>query len=81
MGVETIGDANNIANFTVALTRAFEILQNVSVSYLFVCIKKRHTKYGRNKKKTYLPKFFFCFKKRMSVVLITKFCLRTEEAN
>lgn len=60
MGVETIGDANNIANFTVALTRAFEILQNVSVSYVFVCIKKRHTKYGRNKKN--LPtKVFFLF--------------------
>ncbi|XP_008471009.1 voltage-dependent calcium channel subunit alpha-2/delta-4-like [Diaphorina citri] len=28
MGVEMIGDANNIANFTVALTRAFNILEN-----------------------------------------------------
>lgn len=61
MGVETIGDANNIANFTVALTRAFEILQNVSVSYVFVCIKKRHTKYGRNKKKNLPTKVFFLF--------------------
>lgn len=35
MGVETIQDANNIANFTVALTRAFEILEQVILTYFF----------------------------------------------